>query len=109
MKRSLVVAFMVSALGCGISSAAEPYISEPGGDALATAGSFDGYFYSIRAFDGADAPALRGTLSLKVTDVARGKLIAHAVLQDGPMNFNGTAWTATDTNGTKSAVLRGKG
>lgn len=99
----------VSAIWCGGLRAAEPVTGDPAGAALATAGSYNGYFYSNKAFDGADAPAVRGTLTLKVTDVTRGKLTAHAVLQDGPLNFNGTAWTSTDTNGTKSIVLSGKG
>lgn len=102
-------AVAVSSWCFGVSQAAEPVISDPGGEALTTPGSFDGFFHAVRPFDGADAPALRGTFSLKVTDVARGKLNAHAVLQDGPMNFNGTKWTATDTNGTKSVVLTGRG
>jgi hypothetical protein len=109
MKAKRWVWACASALWLGASEAAEPSEGEPAGAALTTAGTFDGYFHSVRAFDGADAPALRGTLRVRVTDAAQGKLTAHAVLQDGPMNFNATAWSETDTNGTRSVVLSGRG
>ncbi len=110
MKASkLAVVVTISAFWFGVPKAAEPAGGDPGGDALATAGSFDGFFYSSRTFGDATAPALRGTLSVKVTDVARGKLTAHALLQDGPLNFNGTAWEAAETNGTRRITLSGRG
>lgn len=108
----LALAVALSAFWLGAADAAELAAGDPGGDALTTAGSFEGFFYSSRAFDDADAPALRGTLTLKVTDVARGKLTAHAVLQDGPLNFNGKVWDATEateTNGAKRVTLTGSG
>lgn len=105
----LILSVAVSTLWFGAAKGAEALTGEPAGDVLATTGSFNGFFYGKRAFDRADAPALRGTISLRVTDVARGKLTAHAELQNGPVNFNGTAWTSTDTNGTRCAILSGKG
>jgi hypothetical protein len=100
---------VVSTWWFGTAMAIEPYISEPGGEALSTAGAFDGYFYSDRPFGNMSAPAVRGTFSLRVTDMARGKLTAHAALQNGPLNFNGAAWEATETNGAKRITLSGRG
>jgi hypothetical protein len=93
----------------GVSKAVDPVAGEPVVEALTTKGVYDGFLYGDRAFDDTEAPALRGTVTVKVTDVARGKLTVHAVLPDGPLNFNGKAWTEQDTNGVKRVVLSGKG
>ncbi len=107
--RKLAIAVALSALWFGESKAVSLTDGDPGGDALTTVGSFDGFFHTSRAFDSVTAPVLRGTLTLKVTDVSRGKLTAHVVLQGGPLNFNGTAWETTESNGTKRVTLNGRG
>ena len=107
--KRLVQAAVISALWLGRAHAAEPYVSEPAGAELTSAGVFDGYVYGAQAFGATNATAVRGTISVKVTDAARGKLTAHAVLQGGPVNFNGLAWEATETNGTKRVTLSSRG
>ena len=105
----LLQAVAISVLWLGWATAAEPYVSEPAGAELTSAGAFDGYFYGSQAFGETNVTAVRGTISVKVTDAVRGKLTAHAVLQGGPVNFNGLSWEATETNGTKRMTLSSRG
>jgi len=88
----------------------EPYVCSPSGDAmLTTAGSFDGYFYAASEFGDGAASAVRGTLTLKITDAEHGKLTAKAVLQKGPLTFNATVWTGTEADGSLHVTLTAKG
>ncbi|MDD4443300.1 MAG: hypothetical protein PHX41_15495 [Kiritimatiellae bacterium] len=110
MKARLLFCVVAGVTACAsVVKAVDPVAGEPVVEALTTKGVYDGFLYGDRAFDGAETPALRGTLTVKVTDVERGKLTVHAVLPDGPLNFNGKAWTEQDTNGAKRVVLSGKG
>jgi len=89
---------------------AEPYVCTPDDDAaVATAGSYDGYLYAAEAFGGGEeASAVRGTLSVKVSNKAV-KLTAKAVLQKGSLSFSAKAWTGTEADGTLRATLAGQG
>jgi len=84
-----------------------PYICEPGGVELSSPGAYDGYFYGLRAFNGAALPAVRGTLSLKVSTVA-GKLTAKVVLQTGSLSLKASAWGSTEADGTRRVTLPGR-
>jgi uncharacterized repeat protein (TIGR02543 family) len=83
------------------------YICEPGGVELSSSGAYDGYFYGLRAFNGAALPAVQGTLSLKVSNVA-GKLTAKVVLQTGSLSLKASAWGSTEADGTRRVTLPGR-
>jgi len=86
------------------------YLCDPSSDpALETAGGYDGYFYAESEFGGGAATAVRGTLNVKVSDAAAGKLTAKAVLQKGSLSFSAKAWTATEADGSFLAEMPGRG
>ena len=86
-----------------------PYVCTPDEDAaLATSGSYDGYFYSEGTFGDDAASVVRGTLTLKITRPS-GKLTAKAVVQKGSLSFSAEVWTAAESDGRKRATLRARG
>ena len=87
-----------------------PYVCAPSeDDELTTVGSCDGYFYGESEFNGVPAMAVRGTLTVKITDVVKGKLTAKATLQKTALSFSATAWTRTEADGTLLATMIAKG
>ena len=69
-----------------------------------TTGSFDGYLYAAEDFNGVDATAVRGTLTLKVTSAA-GRLSAKAMLPGGNVSFRAKVWDAVEDDGASRATL----
>jgi len=89
---------------------AMPSSCDPAEDAaLTAAGSYDGFFFSRNAFSTRMVSAVRGTLNVKITDAVKGKLTAKAVLQKSSPSFSSALWRSTEPDGTKRAVLAGKG
>ncbi len=74
------------------------------GEPLAAPGSYDGFFHAADDFNGEEATAVRGTLTLKVSSAA-GKLSAKAALQGGNVSFSAKAWIEESADGTKRATL----
>jgi len=83
------------------------YICDPEGAELTSPGTYDGYFYGPRTFNGEALLAVRGTMSLKVSSVA-GKLTAKVVLQAGSLSLSASAWDSTEADGSRRVTLRGR-
>ena len=87
----------------------DPYLCPPeNGAALLASGKYDGVFYSENAFGEHAAKAVQGTLSLSVAGLS-GSLTAKAVTRQGALYFRSTRRAATEADGTKRAVMAGRG
>jgi len=84
-------------------------VNPGGGDGLATPGSYDGFFYSEQTKGKTTAAAVRGTFTVRISSVERGRLTAHASLQESRVNFSASGWDMVDTNGTCTVVMESRG
>lgn len=81
------------------------FLCDPRGDlALQDTGSYDGFFYSVRAFATRTPTAVQGTLALKLAHVD-GKLTVKAALPSGTLSLRATAWSEHEADGTRRATL----
>ena len=92
------------------SWAEDPILCAPeGNDAVSSPGSYDGFLYGDAAFGDTAATSVRGTLTLKVTDAAIGKLTVKALTQTATLSFSSAQWTSMDADGIGHVALSARG